>query len=168
MVQIQNMSKPLPLRLDDKVSLKNAQSHLLTSWPLTPWPRGWEMVRGHLKARCVQPGEDMVPPGEQGADYRTLFRRSCSLSSTKVWQPGNETGNLRVLHRFGRCGRYWFGYSIELWTDIYIYIHTYMHACMHTYIHTYTHTHIYIYNYMYIARERKRERESRYAWGWSI
>ena len=39
----------------------------------------WEFsgLGGHLKARCVQPGEDMVPPGEQGADYRTLFRRSC-------------------------------------------------------------------------------------------
>eukprot|EP00434_Breviolum_minutum_P001127 symbB.v1.2.000985.t1/scaffold43.1/size391093/14 len=37
----------------------------------------------HLKARCVQPGEDMVPPGEQGADYRTLFRRSCDQPEEK-------------------------------------------------------------------------------------
>eukprot|EP00439_Symbiodinium_sp_Y106_P068517 s1733_g11.t1 len=28
--------------------------------------------------RCVSPGEDMVPAGEQGADYRTVFRKSCS------------------------------------------------------------------------------------------
>ena len=47
---------------------------------------------GHLKARCVQPGEDMVPPGEQGADYRTLFRRSCD-------QP--EVGKVVTLHNWG-------------------------------------------------------------------
>ena len=63
-----------------------AKNQLLTIHTLT----GSKMVRGHLKARCVHPGEDMVPPGEQGADYRTLFRRSCSLS-TKVRQPGNGT-----------------------------------------------------------------------------
>ena len=28
----------------------------------------------HLKARCVEAPEPMVPSGEQGADYRTLYR----------------------------------------------------------------------------------------------
>lgn len=61
-------------------------------------PRCMSIAHGphgcHLKARCVQPGEDMVPPGEQGADYRTLFRRSCSLSSTKENRYMEEMQNM--------------------------------------------------------------------------
>eukprot|EP00435_Cladocopium_sp_Y103_P008120 s2749_g2.t1 len=61
-------------------------------------PRCMSIAHGphgcHLKARCVQPGEDMVPQGEQGADYRTLFRRSCSLSSTQENRYMEEMQNM--------------------------------------------------------------------------
>ncbi|CAE7449156.1 unnamed protein product [Symbiodinium microadriaticum] len=46
----------------------------------------------HLKDRCVSPGEDMVPEGEQGADYRTVFRKSC----TSV--PGKKPDEMHNSH----------------------------------------------------------------------
>lgn len=58
------------------VSLKECISHC------NRVPRCMSISHGphgcHLKDRCVSPGEDMVPAGEQGADYRTVFRKSCS------------------------------------------------------------------------------------------
>lgn len=48
-------------------------------------PRCFSIAHGphgcHLKARCVQPGEAMVPAGEQGADYRTWYRKGCGAGA---------------------------------------------------------------------------------------
>ncbi|CAE7217384.1 unnamed protein product, partial [Symbiodinium necroappetens] len=63
------------------VSLKECISHC------NRVPRCMSISHGphgcHLKDRCVSPGEDMVPEGEQGADYRTVFRKSCTSVSGK-------------------------------------------------------------------------------------
>eukprot|EP00913_Durusdinium_trenchii_P011210 g10528.t1 len=72
-------------------------------------PRCFSIAHGphgcHLKARCVQPGEAMVPAGEQGADYRTWYRKGCGAGAAG----GTGVRHMQEMQKLGmrRFGVAW-------------------------------------------------------------